>query len=485
VQGKVLAGRFRLIEMLGQGGMGSVWRAQHLELGTDVAVKLMDPSLATRGEGLARFRREAQAAASLKSPNVVQVFDYGVDGDIPYIAMEMLQGESLAKRIERFRRLTLPATATILSQVARAVGKAHDAGIVHRDLKPENIFLVLDEEAEIAKVLDFGIAKRTGADNFLTGAVQTQTGVMLGTPYYMSPEQAGGKKDVDHLTDIWSFGVIACECLTGKRMFDADTLGGLVLAICIEPLPTPSQMGQVPAAFDAWFARCVARDRQMRFQSIREAAAALEAVSRTAMAGQSVGEPTSDSTFLPATARAGIQASTSGLNGSIQTGPTSVTFSHTINQNKRRLVGIGVIVGLLLMGAGFFIWSKRAVLPSTATNSVASHVVASAVPAQKSLAATNQPVPNSTPPRAVAPISAASAVPVVAVPSPGPGKHSARVEPPKHQPPTAAPSSAATAAPSSAATAAPPSAATAAPPSAATAPVATPRTRANPVDLAF
>jgi len=176
VQGKVLAGRFRLIEMLGQGGMGSVWRAQHLELGTDVAVKLMDPSLATRGEGLARFRREAQAAASLKSPNVVQVFDYGVDGDIPYIAMEMLQGESLAKRIERFRRLTLPATATILSQVARAVGKAHDAGIVHRDLKPENIFLVLDEEVEIAKVLDFGIAKRTGADNFLTGAVQTQPG---------------------------------------------------------------------------------------------------------------------------------------------------------------------------------------------------------------------------------------------------------------------------------------------------------------------
>ena len=461
MQGKVLAGRFRLIEMLGQGGMGSVWRAQHLELGTDVAVKLMDPSLATHGEGLARFRREAQAAASLKSPNVVQVFDYGVDGDIPYIAMEMLQGESLAKRIERFRRLPLPATATILSQVARAVGKAHDAGIVHRDLKPENIFLVLDEEVEIAKVLDFGIAKRTGADNFLTGAVQTQTGAMLGTPYYMSPEQAGGKKDVDHLTDIWSFGVIAYECLTGKRMFDADTLGGLVLAICIEPLPTPSQMGPVPAAFDAWFARCVARDRQVRFQSIREAAAALEAVSRAAMAGQSLGGPTSDGTVPAATAPAAFQESTGGLNGSTQTGPTSVTFSHTTNQNQKRLVGLGVIVGLLLMGAGVFLWSKRTVLASTTTNSVASHVVESAAPAQKSLPVTNQPVPNSTLPPAVSPVSVASTVPVVAVPSPGPGKPSARVKPPKHQPRTAAPSDAATAA------------------------VATPRTRSNPVDLAF
>ncbi|HMA92674.1 MAG TPA: protein kinase, partial [Polyangiaceae bacterium] len=163
----------------------------------------------------------------------------------------------------------------ILQQVARAVARAHDAGIVHRDLKPDNVFLVRDDDLEIAKVLDFGIAKRTSITGENTSFVRTETGAMLGTPLYMSPEQAGGKKDVDHLTDIWSFGVIACECLIGARVFNADTLGGLVLAICSEPIPIPSATGFVTPAFDAWFFRCIARDRSQRYQSIRDASAGL------------------------------------------------------------------------------------------------------------------------------------------------------------------------------------------------------------------
>ncbi len=282
MEGRILAGRYRLLQKLGQGGMGAVWQAQHLELGIQIAVKLIDPSLATSDEGLARFRREAQSAASLQSPHVVNVFDYGVDGDTPYIAMEMLRGESLAQRLGRVRRLSPEATTTILLQVARAIGKAHDAGIVHRDLKPENIFLVRDEEFEVAKVLDFGIAKRTGIDGQITSAVQTQTGMMLGTPFYMSPEQAGGKKDIDHRTDIWSFGVIACECITGVRIFQEDTLGGLVLLICTGPMPVPSQVGPASKEFDTWFARCVARERTARYQTIREAAAGLAAACRAA-----------------------------------------------------------------------------------------------------------------------------------------------------------------------------------------------------------
>src|SRR5512133_18476 len=128
--------------------MGSVWQAQHLELETKVAVKLMDPSLANHPEGLLRFRREAQAAASLRSPNVVKVYDYGVDGDVPYIVMELLEGESLADRLLRENVLSIEATSTILSQVARAISKAHEVGIIHRDLKPDNIFLAKTEEGE-------------------------------------------------------------------------------------------------------------------------------------------------------------------------------------------------------------------------------------------------------------------------------------------------------------------------------------------------
>jgi eukaryotic-like serine/threonine-protein kinase len=269
---QIIAQRYRLLEKLGEGGMGSVWRAQHLNLGTLVAIKLMSPAVAAHPEGLARFRREAQAAASLQSPNIVSVFDFGVDGDTPYIAMELLRGESLAQRLAQKGALTLGDTATILMQVARAVGKAHDAGVVHRDLKPDNVFLVPGEEGEIAKVLDFGIAKRLDTLSSHTSGAATRTGTVMGTPYYMSPEQVSGKRELDHRADIWAFGVIGYECVTGKKPFYDDNLGALVLAICVEPLPVPSRVSSCSAAFDGWFARCVAREPSARFPTIRDAA---------------------------------------------------------------------------------------------------------------------------------------------------------------------------------------------------------------------
>ncbi len=263
--GKVIAGRYRITSQLGAGGMGSVWRAEHLTLGSPVAIKLIDESIAKHPEVLARFEREAQAAASLRSPHVVQVLDYGVDDKTPFIAMELLDGESLEERLERLGTLSIPETVRIITQVARAIARAHEIGIVHRDLKPGNIFLVRNDDDEVAKVLDFGIAKKDE-----TAATTTRTGAMVGTPAYMSPEQAQGSKQLDGRTDLWALGAIAFECLTGALPFDGEALGELIVKICTTSPPVPSTLAPLPPAFDAWFAKALARDRTERFQTAKE-----------------------------------------------------------------------------------------------------------------------------------------------------------------------------------------------------------------------
>lgn len=275
VEGMVLADKYRLTGLLGRGGMGSVWRAEHLSLNSSVAVKLVDSTLADHPEAKERFLREAQAAAALRSPHVVQILDYGVQDDTPFIVMEMLEGEDLATRLSRVGKLSPSSTAEVLVQVCRAVGRAHDRGIVHRDLKPDNIFLSANDDTEIAKVLDFGVAKRVQLDGPKS---MTQTGAVLGTPYYMSPEQAEGSRNVGFRSDLWALGVIAFECLTGQRPFDADSLGGLVLAICTKAIPVPSSRGKVPAGFDEWFEKATSRDPDLRFGSARELASSLQAL---------------------------------------------------------------------------------------------------------------------------------------------------------------------------------------------------------------
>ena len=275
---KVLAGKYKLVHQLGKGGMGSVWLAHHLTLQSPVAIKLIEPQIATNPEALARFMREARSAAALRSPHVVQILDHGVDGATPYIAMELLEGESLAARLRKVGRLSPEDTARILTHTARAVSRAHEVGIVHRDLKPDNIFLVENEEEEMAKVLDFGIAKSTAVGFGVSAIAETRTGALMGTLHYMSPEQAEGVKSVDFRSDIWAMGVIAFECLLGRRPFEGETVGTLVLELCSRPLPVPSQYGAVPAGFDAWFGRICAREPAARFASARDAAADLRRI---------------------------------------------------------------------------------------------------------------------------------------------------------------------------------------------------------------
>lgn len=265
----------RLVRPLGAGGMGAVWLADHRGLSTRVVVKFMRDDLDATAR--ARFKREAEAAAQVKSPHVVQTFDCGVtSGGLPFIVMEHLEGHDLAREIAEHGPLEPARVVEILVQVSKALTKAHAANLLHRDIKPDNIFLCAQEDGDelFVKLLDFGIAKtRLGdaAASLMDGA--TKTGQVIGTPYYMSPEQMTAQKEIDHRSDLWSLGVVAFEALTGKRPFDGPSFGALAVRIATGETPLLSAIDpSLPLGADAWFAKACARDPEHRFGSARELA---------------------------------------------------------------------------------------------------------------------------------------------------------------------------------------------------------------------
>ncbi|XYI01930.1 WD40 repeat domain-containing serine/threonine protein kinase [Sorangium sp. So ce1128] len=269
----------KLVRPLGQGAMGCVWIAEHLALGTQVAVKLMAPSYAEDARSAARFRQEAQSAARLKSPHVTQVLDHGITGEgQPYIVMELLEGETLRQRMERSGPMPIDEVIRLVGQTARALGAAHRLGVVHRDIKPDNLFVIDVEGEPFTKVLDFGIAKQVDAD-----VRMTSTGVTLGTPLYMSPEQFGDIHRVDHRTDLWALGVVTYEALTGTTPFTAPTLFALAMAVQRGVFQPPSALRpELPAAMDAWMARALAVDIEARFGAAMDMAEALGAAAQRA-----------------------------------------------------------------------------------------------------------------------------------------------------------------------------------------------------------
>jgi serine/threonine protein kinase len=267
--GQLIGDRYRLDRPLERGAMGSVWRAEQVRLRAPVAVKFLDPSLIGDREMHDRFIQEARSAAAVRSAHVVQVFDYGSEGGVPYIAMELLDGENLDARLSARGTLTPAELAKLFSELARGVGQAHAIGVIHRDLKPGNIFIAREGEHEVTKIVDFGIAKVKASALRLTQGIGTQLGTLLGTPQYMSPEQVRGSA-IDHRTDLWALGVIACECLTGRCPFSGATIGDLTVQICTEKPPAPSSLGPVPPGFDQWFFRATHKKPSKRFQSAEE-----------------------------------------------------------------------------------------------------------------------------------------------------------------------------------------------------------------------
>lgn len=268
--GDLVGTNFKLLRPLGAGGMGAVWLARNLSLDADVAIKFIVGEFAQDEAIRSRFKREAAMAARVRSPHIVQVYDHGVTPEgAAYIVMELLEGEELAARLARDSVLPPGAVVSIIHQASKGLARAHQAGIVHRDIKPSNIFLVQSEDEEVfVKVVDFGIAKIEVND---APSSMTATGAVLGTPYYMSPEQIVSSKTTDLRTDLWSLAVVAYECLTGQLPFTGESVGGLWIAINNADFVPPSKLRPgLPTSVDTWFSKALAKARQERFQSARE-----------------------------------------------------------------------------------------------------------------------------------------------------------------------------------------------------------------------
>jgi len=371
--------------------MGSVWEGLHVTLGNRVAVKFIETDYAESDEARTRFENEARAAAKLQSKYVVQVFDYGVMSDgRPFIVMEYLAGESLDARLERVGKLNIEETTRIITQVSRALSKAHAAGIVHRDLKPENVFLVNDEEeaTDIAKVVDFGIAKFT--DTSMGVSSSTRTGSVLGTPFYMSPEQARGLRTVDFRSDLWSLGVITFRCLTGRYPFEGEAIGDLLVKICTAQLPVPSSYVPVPPAFDTWFEKAMQRDPTLRFASAAELA---DQLARSC--GIKGGRPMQPSAPHDLSAQTGFDGVNAARGSRDDTGiPLSRTLGHATMNRRSGLAIAAVAAAIFLVGSLGGIWW---LLSRKSQPEHAASAVPSATPVETKTQASATPAPSSAP----------------------------------------------------------------------------------------
>jgi serine/threonine-protein kinase len=385
----------RLLRLLGEGGMGSVWVAQHESLGTEVAVKFLSGDYANDAAARARFSREAAAASRVKSAHVVSIYDHGItDTNVPFIVMELLQGADLAERLQAEKKLSPNLVVTIVSQLAKALERAHDAGVVHRDIKPENIFLGSEGGEVFVKLLDFGVAKtETQLQQKTTGRHSTLAGESLGTPFYMSPEQFKNSKDIDFRTDFWSVGVVVYEALTGRLPFVGDTVSAVAIVVNEANAVSPSTVEPaLPKALDGWFAKSCARQPADRFQSAREQSSALREAfampidSRASL--PAIGEQLSQSGRVIIRAQ---NQTASGWNDQTEQTPQpalrDTAFATSSGSPKtarsKSWIAIAMIAAIgIIAGVGFLLSRP----PKPATTTVAKETAVASVPAAPSSA---------------------------------------------------------------------------------------------------
>jgi serine/threonine-protein kinase len=463
-----IAGKFRLERVIGRGGMGSVWAAEQLQLHMPVALKFMDPD-ALSPESRVRFEREARAAGALRSPHVVQVLDHGLDYEIPFFVMELLEGEDLGERLRREGAISIPAMAKIMLQTAKGLRRAHEAGIIHRDLKPGNLFLArrMDGSPQI-KVIDFGISKVVGGDG---DGEMTATAVMMGSPLYMAPEQMASARDVDARADIWSMGVILFSLLTGGPPFKAQSVMQ-VYELVLKGAPKLREgRPDAPEGLERAVAKCLQKEREARFSTIADLADAIAAfgpahasvsvdriarVIRGPLASQpmptSSAAPKGSSTPPPAVGLTPPtpQPTAAGQKLEIDPSATGGSWGQTRPPTRRRAMGAWIAVGsLVVLGGGVglaaFLHGRAPAVAPEAVATAPTATLTGAAPTATASAAPNVDVASSAAaPTASVPVAASAASASVPVATPS---SAAKPGGKTRSTPTARPTAAATAKP--------------------------------------